>query len=212
MFARVATGVRTDAAAATATLIRTGRAETPMSPAAETATARLAQGPMGTVWRARRAAGGRRAPPRRPGFSSSAPHGPPSSSVSPTASTVSPSSSVSARWTAITIRSPLLVTVPGNASASTSGDRGGITHLGHACLAREQRVVPVEGIVVDERAGVLAQVVRNRPGAPLGDQPPSHQQPERDGPEHQRDAHKRERDIAEGAYAGPLARPRTRSR
>ena len=140
--------------------------------------------------------------------SSSAPHAPCSSSVSPTASTVSPGRAPRpCRWTASTTRSPLSVTMPGNTVSPISPERGGITTSATPDSAREAarpRASSSAYCSTSVRAWSLkSRVIAARRA--VRQQPLAEEHDDRDRPDDERDADERELEEAE------RARPRRRA-
>ena len=111
-------------------------------------------------------------------------------------------------------RSPLSVTIPGNTVSPTALERGGITTSATPCLRFSSVVgVRVELVLVDERAGVVAEVARQRRGRCARAAAARRTgRRSRSCPTQQRQADERELEVAEARRRPPRRRPRRRSR
>jgi hypothetical protein len=75
-------------------------------------------------------------------------------------------------------------------------------HLGQAGASREQIIAVCEAVLLNEGAGMVREVLRDRARGPVRDQPLAEEQDERDRAHHERDAGEREREVAEAARTG----------
>ena len=156
--------------------------------AARTTIASRAPRPRGTTWRRTAPAASTTRTFGSPRFSSSAAHVPCSRSTSPTSSTVSPGPRSSPwRWMATMTRSPLSVTIPGKTGSPTRPERGGMTTSARPDRRRADGVrqvarVDAEPVLVDEGAGVAAEVARDDPGRARREEPLAEQHDDGDVP------------------------------